>query len=184
MDFIIDNYIWFGIAGVVLLMALIGFLAEKTNFIAKAGETKNKKGNEETPIVNSLPVEEYVQPTNNEVTDSTEVSNDTVVPKDVVSNEDTVTQEPVLSTESGVDPMFQTVQNDTAQTTSVPEQTEVVTETGEDLTQPFGEAIVAPTEEAEPVSDASPVETQVTPEASNVDNKAGEVVKEEDIWKF
>ncbi|MDD2519236.1 MAG: hypothetical protein PHG18_05060, partial [Bacilli bacterium] len=32
MEFIAENYIWFIVGGVVLLMALIGFIAEKTNF--------------------------------------------------------------------------------------------------------------------------------------------------------
>ena len=32
MDFVIENYLWFAIGAVVLLMIIIGYFAEKTNF--------------------------------------------------------------------------------------------------------------------------------------------------------
>ena len=40
MDFIINNYIWIIVISIILIMALIGYLAEKTDFIH---ETKKKK---------------------------------------------------------------------------------------------------------------------------------------------
>ena len=40
MDFIIDNYIWIIVISIILIMALIGYLAEKTDFIH---ENKQKK---------------------------------------------------------------------------------------------------------------------------------------------
>ncbi len=43
MEFLIENYIWFGIAGVIILMALVGFIAEKTNFIKNSKENKIAK---------------------------------------------------------------------------------------------------------------------------------------------
>lgn len=43
MDFIAENYIWFIVGGVVLLMALIGFIAEKTNFGRREFEKKVKE---------------------------------------------------------------------------------------------------------------------------------------------
>ena len=33
MDFIINNYIWIIVISIILIMALIGYLAEKTDFI-------------------------------------------------------------------------------------------------------------------------------------------------------
>ena len=42
MDFVIENYIWFLIIGVVLVMASIGYIAEKTDFV-KEKEPKEKK---------------------------------------------------------------------------------------------------------------------------------------------
>lgn len=43
MDFIYDNYVWFIVIGVILFMALIGYIAEKTNFGRKQFEKKVKK---------------------------------------------------------------------------------------------------------------------------------------------
>ena len=52
LDFLYDNYIWIIIVGVILLMALIGFIAEKTNFGKEQfkkveKKPKNKKGKKE-----------------------------------------------------------------------------------------------------------------------------------------
>lgn len=41
LDFVKDNYIWFIVGGIVLIMTLIGYFAEKTNF-GKKGEHRNK----------------------------------------------------------------------------------------------------------------------------------------------
>ncbi|NLM63121.1 MAG: hypothetical protein GX190_02235, partial [Mollicutes bacterium] len=43
MDFIYDNYVWFIVVGVILVMALIGYIAEKTDFGRKQFEKKVKK---------------------------------------------------------------------------------------------------------------------------------------------
>lgn len=43
MDFIIDNYLWFVIGGIILLMIIIGFFAEKTNFGKKPLSEKKPK---------------------------------------------------------------------------------------------------------------------------------------------
>lgn len=48
MDFIVDNYFWFIIGGIVILMIIIGFIAEKTDFGRKPFSTKktdNKENN-------------------------------------------------------------------------------------------------------------------------------------------
>lgn len=43
MDFIIDNYVWFIVGGVLLIMAVIGYFAEKTNFGRNEFERKVKR---------------------------------------------------------------------------------------------------------------------------------------------
>ena len=43
MDFIINNYIIFIIIGVILLMALIGYIADNTNFEKKPKKEKKAK---------------------------------------------------------------------------------------------------------------------------------------------
>lgn len=43
MDFIVENYIWFLVGGGLIFMALIGFVAEKTNFGRGNSKKKEKK---------------------------------------------------------------------------------------------------------------------------------------------
>lgn len=49
LDFVIENYVWFLVGGIVLLMTLIGYFAEKTQF----GKKKSKK---QEKIVEKAPV--------------------------------------------------------------------------------------------------------------------------------
>ena len=45
MDFIVDNYVWFIVVGIIILMAVIGYIADKTDFGRKGKDedTKEKK---------------------------------------------------------------------------------------------------------------------------------------------
>jgi hypothetical protein len=43
MDFITDNYVWFIVGGIILVMALIGYIAERTDFGRKESTKKEKK---------------------------------------------------------------------------------------------------------------------------------------------
>lgn len=56
MDFIVDNYFWFIVGGIVLLMIIIGYIAEKTDFGRKPFKEK-KDDNKESNITNEEPVE-------------------------------------------------------------------------------------------------------------------------------
>lgn len=58
-EFINENYLWFIIGGVILLMALIGFVAEKTNFGRGNGNKKAKKNKE--VVKESVPTEPVVE---------------------------------------------------------------------------------------------------------------------------
>ncbi len=156
MDFIIDNYLWFGILGVVLLMALIGFLAEKTNFIKADNTSKpeKKKKEKKTDVVTPTPVEAPVQP-----------------PLDALTNQNVVTPE-VEKTVPAVEPKVNKKEEVTAPAPVVPKkETEVLqvdsvmTEKGEDLTQPFGDKTVK-----------APVQ--------NAPKKTVTEQEEEDVWKF
>lgn len=64
LDFVYDNYIWIIIVGVVLLMALIGFIAEKTNFGKeqfKKDEKKPKKKKGKKEVNEEVVIEEPEQ---------------------------------------------------------------------------------------------------------------------------
>lgn len=70
MDFIINNYIWIIVISIILVMALIGYLAEKTDFIhenkqkkkehKKTIEEENKR--EAETLNNEIPVTPLVSP--------------------------------------------------------------------------------------------------------------------------
>lgn len=53
MEFFVQNWIWFLVASIVILMTLIGYLAEKTDFGRRDIPSKenNKKGNNKKEIV-------------------------------------------------------------------------------------------------------------------------------------
>ena len=42
MNFVIDNYVWFVVISVVLILALIGYIADNTHFEEKAKDKKKK----------------------------------------------------------------------------------------------------------------------------------------------
>jgi len=43
MQFIMDNYVWFAVGGIVIIMAIIGYFADKTDFGRKVEEKKEPK---------------------------------------------------------------------------------------------------------------------------------------------
>lgn len=81
MDFVIENYIWFLIIGVVLVMALIGYIAEKTDFV-KEKEPKEKKQKKSKKNVEEVAVETKEEP---------QVEQSEVAPQPQVSQSTTTT---------------------------------------------------------------------------------------------
>lgn len=129
MDFIINNYIIFIIIGVILLMALIGYIADNTNFEKKPKKEKKAKKDkkkqkedvvtelESTDVVTSIPDEnvetnpldtpsELDTPVETDTKDATEVSNDGLMdafetPSDLTSeNVEPTEAEPVSNPET------------------------------------------------------------------------------------
>lgn len=81
MDFVIDNYLWFIIGAIVLLMIIIGYFAEKTDFGKKPLKTKKEKkevSNIEQPLEET---EEIVEETNNDVVEPIETIDEGVFPE-------------------------------------------------------------------------------------------------------
>lgn len=172
MNFIIDNYLWFGIAGVVLLMALIGFLAEKTNFIVGSSDTlkkpKKKKKSKKEIANEFMETEEIVEePENNTaiMDDTTTIISDAPVEDESENNLNTSNEEVLNFSAIGTEPSIEAAPLNIDDTWSQPGEAAVVTETGEDLSQPFGESIQVP--------GSSAVEEQTDTNAID-----------EDIWKF
>lgn len=62
MDFIVDNYFWFIVGGIVVLMIIIGYIAEQTDFGRKPfGKKKNEADNKVVAEQN----EETLEPVEN-----------------------------------------------------------------------------------------------------------------------
>lgn len=76
MEFIMDNIVWFIVGLVVLLMTLIGYFAEKTDFGRKSNDSKKKDNNDnDISSNNSIPsvVDTPVLPTNNGTVENNDV---------------------------------------------------------------------------------------------------------------
>ncbi len=82
MDFVIENYIWFLIIGVILVMALIGYIAEKTDFVKEKEpkEKKPKKQKKHKKDVEEVPqeIKDESQIEQNDVTTQPEVPQSTM----------------------------------------------------------------------------------------------------------
>lgn len=62
VNFMIENYIWFIFGGIVILMVIIGYFAEKTQFGKKPTEKKQKPKKEKPSQVNDvIPSEENLE---------------------------------------------------------------------------------------------------------------------------
>lgn len=58
MDFIVDNIVWFIVGGVVVLMTIVGYLAEKTDFASKKYREKVSREKEDKVINVEKPIDE------------------------------------------------------------------------------------------------------------------------------
>lgn len=73
LDFVVDNYIWFLVGGIVLLMTLIGYFAEKTQFGKKSSSKKEKM------VEKDIPVKSVVIPPTQEDMEETLVEEEPIV---------------------------------------------------------------------------------------------------------
>ncbi len=192
MNFVYDNYIWFIVIGVILFMALIGYIAEKTNFGRNQFEKKVKKEprpKKEKKPKEPLQVEEVVPPVSSE--EETPLESGVVIEDDDWMNpleETTETIEDDLNEELKED--F-TVPLELEQEVEE-EPIEPLESKEEDLTVPFGDSQVEPIIDTveEPIVNESP--TDINP--VNIDNiiepnegstpSEIEEDSEESAWKF
>lgn len=150
MDFVINNYLWFIIGAIVLLMIIIGYFAEKTNFgkipLNANKEKKEKKVEEEVTSIDSeaetMPMEQIgiadavapevplTMPLESTESVPTEVmpEEDLNVPFGDVSVEESEEPEEINSTEEGTDNL-----SDVSEVSEVNDENNVgVTEESED----------------------------------------------------
>lgn len=181
LDFVSNNYVWFVVGGIILLMALIGFIAEKTDFgkkplkekkVAKKESEEIKKTDEEVKPVLEPSLEasegENLDTLDFDIKDDSEGTSETVAKEDTVEDFlDTDVSEPV-----------------TANTNT------------EDLNAPFGDneeksveedknEEMTSDEEVKPVLEPSlekiDEEKLPLPEIDKIDDNDDE---DDDVWKF
>ena len=129
MDFIIDNYVWFIVGGVVLLMIIIGYFAEKTNFGKKP--LNEKKAKNETKEINAS--------VENENPVITEIQDQTAT--DVLN--DPLEEELNIPVDSEIFDVDMPVENESLSEVKLPE---------EDLNVPFGDVEVQANNQKEEIS--------------------------------
>lgn len=165
MDFIVDNYFWFIVGGIVVLMIIIGYIAEKTDFGRKPFKEK-KADSKEPNAVNGESVETIENDENPVVISGTDESDEFIM-EDGLS--DVELPEDVVG-ESNVDiPEEFAEENGEGVTVEEPIETneDVVEESMTDLDVPE----IATDEE-------------VTPEVSDVVEEVITDDSEDDVWKF
>ena len=196
MDFITDNYIWFIVGGVVILMAIIGYIADKTDFgrkwkTEKVVEKKKKKNKESKPTkieVDAKGINELSQDVaeKNFKNSENEVNNDvTFTPPLTDDVQPTVNDQQFtapIANETVDQSLFaplteqsdQTVNNDTTTNDNSVAQNDTVSEVVNEEPQ---------NSEDNQVEELQNINPTNLPETT--DKKENEVVSEdEDIWKF
>ncbi len=99
MEFINENLVWFAVGGTILFMALIGFIAEKTDFGRKPKKVKEEK---KEPVIENKPVVEEVI-----IAPKEELKVENVIPtvEDLMNEKEIVTEEPVMPTLEEIAPI-------------------------------------------------------------------------------
>ena len=163
MDFVIENYLWFAIGAVVLLMIIIGYFAEKTNF----GKKPLKETKEKQDVSNETSDVEVKEEPAEQVNAETDITTP-VEPLDAVDSLET-TKVP----EEIKEPL---AENDMPEV-SMPE---------EDLNVPFGDQKVKPAEVKEegPVATSEVPEIPDTPKVEETKDNAISDEADDDVWKF
>lgn len=200
MDFLSEYYLWFIIGGIILVMAVIGYIADKTDFGRKnkIADTNNKFKEEKGNDITQNPIIEVEQASMvNDVIETPEIINnesvqvetpkvadvsDIIIEEQSTSNEDdTITiEEPIIEEEIKIEEnsFEQPIMNDisTPLESKEVEIKEVVDESAYVLNNDLSSfAATTNNEFVKPVSDS----------ASNVvDDVINDQDSDDDIWKF
>lgn len=163
MEFITENYLWILLIIIVVLMAVVGYVAEKKDFIkkgVKVEKTKKEKVEEKPIVIEDKGIDELLK---------NAVDNDSKKDKKENKKEEVILEpvmEPINEVNSDVAAM-----NDDLMSPLVSEPVH------EDNT--VDESLFAPLETTEAASELNPIEVSALPE-----EEPAVVNAEEDIWKF
>lgn len=196
MDFISQNYLWIIIIVIFILMAIVGYIAEKTGFISQAESPikKQKKANvkEQPVVIENKGIDELLKEANEraKILEEANLEEEAKKSKGKKSKGKKSKDEPVEIKEEET-----AIPEDFLNPTLIAEEVPVINESTEDISQPLvnneivennevvDEALFAPLESTD-VSYAEPtVEDNVQELNTEVTN---ETVSnpDEDIWKF
>lgn len=199
MEFIIENYIWFIIGGIVILMTIIGYIADKTNFTKKEENKEKIKHSKKNKVekIEELPKQEPVKETSEidlmeDFNMDTEPAFETDEPKvddEILNNVVESSQEldeVVESTKEEPVELEKTEINDEAE--------EVLSETLEKIDEEPKEDIIeedlyvgldgTPNAYKETLEEDSENLEIELPSISSLDSELREETDEDDVWKF
>lgn len=198
MQFIVDNYIWFIVGGVVLLMAIIGFFADRTDFGRKEFQKRlkepkekskdskketSKKGKVEEVIKEEVPIK---IPDDALVDDVVNEENDNLITEDLFQVLPTETTHESIAIDNDED-LYKPLQSND-EYFEAPLESEQQVNNNEDLYQPLqsDEQVSYSDDLFSPLGDVS---NPASNEADNngfvqSDDMNNQVDSEEDVWKF
>lgn len=205
MEFFVDNWFWFLLGGTIILMTLIGYIAEKTDFgrkdmpkVEKVKKTKKEKKKQKELEVEEPKAEVQMalatdlileEPTVQEPETVNEVSEETDSSFETSTLEEPTNDYVVTSfTEDSVEQ--QPIENLIGTTGLEQEQSQLqpVLETEEDLTVPFGDVVLeTPESIVEEVAESELNYNDVnTPniDLPDLDSIVTEQDDSDDVWKF
>lgn len=155
MEFVVDNYLWFLIGGIVLLMIIIGYFAEKTNF-GKLPLNNKKKQTENN--------EEQIKPEETETKEEMKL--------DEIGIADALAPEENFDAIKGVEEPLH----------SINEEEDLNVPFG-DVSVPVSEDITSPSETIEEVATVSEVPNAADIIETNEENTITDEA-DDDVWKF
>ena len=167
INFVIENYLWFIIGTIVLLMIIVGFVAEKTDFGRKPFSSKKKEEENKQDEVSNETAEEAVSDDTANHDEPIELGNKSNTDDFASVNEpielgigDSLPDE--LSASEGEEKLGTSIE--TEGDDNIPS---AETESSEDLYAPFGDQEIKAPEDEESMAESAEEETS-----------------EDDVWKF
>lgn len=172
MDFLMNNYLWFIVGGIVIIMITIGFIAERTDFGRKPFSS-NKDNNKEKNIVPEIKKESNPA---EEVAVIPETDNNSVN-SNIVNN---------INFDDGLnDIKLQPDLNVDVQIPSEPLTENIQVEEIEAAVENVPTKEVSSLEQPEVVSEVLPVkENDILDEVAEVENNIDSAGTADDVWKF
>lgn len=188
MEFIAENYIWFIIGGIVILMAVVGYIADVTDFGRKTLDKQPKEKKEKVKVEKTKP--EKVKKEKNKKEKIVEelpiIPNNIEQPENVIEN----IEQPIQNDLEQQD--FSLEQNNIQQDNLFSNELFTNVNTEQPVAEEVDQSLFEPLPSVDQVfRDAEqPVAENITTEPVNIElpteevNQNSEIESDDDIWKF